>query len=512
MKKQSLIKGTLILGAAGIFARFLGIFFRWPLIMLIGDEGIGYYQMSYPLYMFFIAIASGMPVAISKMVSERNAKHDIGGAEKVLKKALILMLIMGGSFTALILLFSKNIIGILNWDSKAYYALIGVSIAPLSISVVNAFRGYFQGFQNSIPTAISQIIEQCGRILIGVGLAYILLPRGIEYSAGGASFGASFGAILAGIYLVKKYISMKKVRDSNMDNAIMYKLLSIAIPISLGAAISSIMGLLDSIIVPQKLLVAGLSHKEATILYGQLTGKAFVLINVPLTLSIALCTSLVPIISEAHILNNKNEVLNKVNMAIKTSMAIGIPSAFGLFFMSAPVLNLIFPGNGGGAYILKYLSISIPFITFVQTSTAILQGIDKYFIPVKNLIIGCIVKILITVALVPIVFINVYGAVIGTIAAYVTVGILNFIQLKIHLKVKINLYDSIIRPAYAAVIMIIAVVFIYLNVYNSTINSSIACISAIFIGSIIYIILILLFGIFDYNKIKSIIWKQRKRR
>ncbi|WP_026881759.1 putative polysaccharide biosynthesis protein [Clostridium akagii] len=511
MRKQSLIKGTFILGLAGIFTRFLGIFFRWPLIMLIGDEGIGYYQMSYPLYMFFIAIASGMPVAISKMVSERNATGDTEAAALVLKKALILMFIMGGSFTGFILLFSHQIISALNWDKKSYYSLIAIAGAPLCISIVSALRGYFQGFQNMIPTAISQILEQCGRVIVGVGLAYLLISKGIEYSAGGAAFGASFGAIVAGIYLTIKYLKTQtkvKTKTTHKESNIMFKLLYIAIPISIGAAVSSVMSLLDSIIVPQKLLLAGLTYKEATVLYGQLTGKAFVLINVPLTLSIALCSSLVPIISEAYILNKKSQVINKVHLAMRASMVIGIPSFCGLFFMSRPILNLIFPGNGGGDNILRFLSISIPFITLTQTSTAILQGIGKYTLPVRNILVACIVKVIITMILVPIPSINVYGAVIGTITGYVLVALLNLWNVKSELGIKINIYDIIIKPAYASVIMTIVVVFIYLNVYNSTMSSSIACFSAVFIGIIIYSILVLSFGIFSYSQIKNKIRKK----
>src|SRR3712207_2886192 len=123
MKKQSLIKGTFILGISGICAKFLGIFFRWPLIMLIGDEGIGYYQMSYPLYMFFIAIASGIPVAVSKLVSEKRATGDYEGTIQVLRKAMLLMVIIGGGFTGSILVLSKSIINAFSWDYKSYYSL-----------------------------------------------------------------------------------------------------------------------------------------------------------------------------------------------------------------------------------------------------------------------------------------------------------------------------------------------------------------------------------------------------
>ena len=175
MNKQSLIKGSIILGSAGILTRFLGLFFRWPLIMLIGDEGIGYYQMSYPLYMFFIAMASGVPVAISKMISEKNATNDIYGSFEVMKESAILMAIIGTGTTLSLFFFAKEIIVLLKWDAKAYYSLIGISFAPIVISFVTIFRGFFQGLQNMTPSAISQIIEQIGRVIFGVGLAIVLL-------------------------------------------------------------------------------------------------------------------------------------------------------------------------------------------------------------------------------------------------------------------------------------------------------------------------------------------------
>lgn len=210
MNKQSLVKGSIILGVAGILTRFLGLFFRWPLIMLIGDEGIGYYQMSYPLYMFFIAMASGVPVAISKMISEKNATNDMYGSFEVMKESAILMTIIGTGTTLALFFFAKPIIGFLKWDQKAYYSLIGISFAPIVISFVTIFRGFFQGLQNMTPSAISQIIEQIGRVIFGVGLAIFLLPRGIEYSAGGAAFGATAGAVIGGSYLYYNYKKIKK--------------------------------------------------------------------------------------------------------------------------------------------------------------------------------------------------------------------------------------------------------------------------------------------------------------
>ncbi len=511
MKKQSLLKGTFILGLAGIIAKFLGLFFRWPLQMLIGDEGVGYYQMSFPLYMFFIAAASGIPVAISKMVSERNAVNDHEGVIQVLRKAILLMFILGAGFTGLLLIFSKPIIMFLKWDEKSYYSLVAIAFAPIFISVMSAFRGFFQGLQNMNYTAVSQIIEQIGRVIVGVGLAYILLPRGIEYSAGGAALGAAAGGLFAGIYLLIKYIGIRKefrvkVISNNLE--IMSKLLYIAIPVSLGAAVSSIMSLIDSAVVPQKLLLAGFSYKQATILYGQLTGKAFIMINVPLTLSAALCASLMPIIAEAHVLNKKLEVINKVDLAIKLSMIIALPSFFGLYNLAYPILDLIFPGQSSGFKILQYSAISIPFIILAQTSTAILQGVGEYVMPIVNLAIGCIIKTTITIVAVPMPNIHIYGAVLGSVCGYIVASMLNIRLLKRKLNINIKYFEVIIKPAFASVLMTISVVIIYMNVYNYTISSRIACLLAILSGIIIYVILIVILGIFKYGYIKNKLFRR----
>ncbi|WP_040213836.1 putative polysaccharide biosynthesis protein [Clostridium polynesiense] len=511
MKKQSLIKGTLILGAAGVFARFLGVFFRWPLIMLIGDEGAGLYQMSYSLYMFIVSAATGVPVAVSKMVSEKNAVNDMEGSFQVFKEALKLMIILGTGLSVLLFIFAAPIVSILKWDDKAYYSLLGVALAPMLIYIMDAFRGFFQGHQNMNPTAVSQIIEQIGRVIGGVGLAYILYPKGIEYSAAGAALGAATGGFLGNIYLIYKYIKFRagtvrmRIKRSSF---IMNRLLRIAIPISMGAIASSVMGLIDSALVPQKLLQAGFSQNSATILFGQLTGKASVLINIPLTLSVALSSSIVPIIAEAYTLRKKSEAKYKIDMSVKLSAAIAIPCTLGLYYMSQPIFNLIFPGRGEGHLILKYLSLSIPFIIMAQTTTSILQAAGHYIKPVMNLLFGCIVKVVLTLVLVPIPEINIFGAVAATIIAYGASSYLNIADMRKKLGIKIDYYSFFIRPCYASIIMSLGVLYSYSIALQKVSSSSVACLISIFIGIIIYVIFIMLFGVVEYGYlVKKVIKK-----
>ena len=510
MKKQSLIKASLILGIAGIVARFFGLFFRWPLIMLIGDEGVGYYQMSYPLYMFFVAMASGVPVAISKMISEKKAKGDIEGIFVIVKESTFLMMMLGVGTTLILFFFAKPIIRFVQWDMKSYYALLGISFAPFVISIMTIYRGFFQGLQNMTPSGVSQILEQLGRVVIGVGLAIFLLPKGIEFAAGGAAFGAAAGGVIGASYLYEKYKKVKKEmwnKRVKSNPEVLSSILRIALPISLGTTVGTIMSLIDSILVPQKLLQSGLTSEMATVLYAQLTGKANVITNIPLTLSMALGTSLIPIIAENYIMNRRKDVQDKVQLSIKLSMLIAMPCTLGLYFLAGPIMMVIFPGKYDGILILKYLSISVPFIIITQTTTSIMQGIGHYIRPIINLFIGCIVKVILTYLLVPIPEINIYGAVIASIAAYIIATALNMISIKRKLKLRLNVIQTFIKPIIAAVVMIVISLFSYSFVYNKTGSNTYSCLIAIFLGIIIYGILILTLRIFSIDDIKNRIVK-----
>lgn len=510
MKKQSLLKASLILGIAGMVAKFLGLFFRWPLIMLIGDEGVGYYQMSYPLYMFFVALASGVPVAISKMISEKKASGDIKGIFEIVKESTILMMFLGIGTSFILMVFAKPIINFVQWDEKSYYALIGISFAPFVISIMTIYRGFFQGLQNMTPSGVSQVLEQVGRVVVGVGLAVFLLPKGIEYSAGGAAFGAAAGGVIGATYLYSKYKKVRKQlwnKKVKTNPAILTSILKIALPISIGTTVGTIMGLIDSILVPQKLLDAGLTSENATILYAQLTGKANVITNIPLTLSMALGTSLIPIIAENYIMNKRKNLESKVRLSLKLCMIIALPCTCGLFFLAGPIMKIIFPGKYEGILILKYLSLSIPFIIMTQTMTSIMQGIGHYIRPIINLFIGCLFKVILTFALVPIKEINIYGAVIATISAYIVATTLNIISLKRRLKIKFGLYENFIKPALASVGMIVSVLSAYIFMMGKSFSESLSCLVAVFLGIIIYMALILLLRVFSIDDLKERITK-----
>lgn len=506
MKRQSLIKGTMVLGAATIFARFLGLFFRIPLQGLIGDQGMGYYQMSYPLYMTFVALASGVPIAMSKIISEFNAKNDVHAIKQVLRETLMIMIPIGVIASVLMLGFSKQLVTLLKWDFRSYYSFVIISIAPVFVCIICTLRGFFQGLQNMTYTGISQIVEQIGRVVFGVLFAYLLLPKGIEYAAGGAALGTVIGGCFGSIYLAINYFKNKKQfpKINGKKRKSMIPIIGqAALPVSIAAAVGTIMALIDSIVVPQRLLTAGYSLEESAVLYGQLTGKAVTLQNIPLAVSMALCASLVPIVAEAYSLYRTKELERRVEMVFKLSFIIGIPCFLGLYFLAKPIMALVFMGDVAGYNILKYLSISIPFIIITQTTSSLLQSCGRYAKPVYYLAIGCIVKVILSYVLVAETSVNIYGAVIGTIFGYVTTAVLNYIEVRKVLRVKLNLYEVLIKPMFASLVMIIAVVFSYNNVYNYTMSNGISCLISILLGVLVFLILVIILRIFNIEDIRG---------
>jgi stage V sporulation protein B len=498
--KQNFLTGALILGVSGMIARFLGLFFRWPVTMLIGDEGIGLYQLAYPVYMFIIGLMSGFPVAISRMVAERMALGKRYQAYRVFRDSLLVLTLAGLLCSLGLYAASPSLIKILKWRSDAYYSLAAISLAPVFVSIMNCYRGYFQGMQMMNAPAASQVVEQLGRVTAGVVLAYVLFPYGVSLSAAGASFGACAGAVLGCLQLMAAYMRQRsfmapeRVGPIERRSSIMRELVAIAIPISIGMTVSSIMALLDSLVVPGRLLAAGFSEKAATQLYGQLTGKANVLINVPLTLSMALGTSLVPAISEAKALRNMITVRTRAEKALKVAIILGLPSSAGLFILADPVLHLIFPGVSEGAGVLRVLSSSVVFIAIAQTLVSILQGVGKVVSPVKNLLIGSAVKLVSGYMLTGMPALNIKGAAISSIAGYVVAVVLNYRDAVKYTYMSLDADKMVLRPLAATFLMAGAVYWSYNKIFVFTSSNGAATIISVITGIIVYGAMLILTG------------------
>ena len=510
MSKKSFVKGAAILGIAGLLAKFIGAFFRIPLMNIVHEEGMGLYQMAYPIYAFLLTIStSGLPTAISKLVSEKIALQDYRSAHRIFTASLQLLTWVG-MISSLILLAGSGLFARILGDVKSFYSLLAIAPALFFVSVLSAFRGYFQGMQIMTPTAVSQLVEQFGKALMGLSLAALWIPKGVEYGAAGAVLGVTLSEVAALVFMLGVYRRerdeiwnrVRRVKRSSYiesNRTIIGRVLTIAIPVTIGASIMPLVNLADAAIVVNRLKQIGLSQTESTGLYGLLTGGANPLINFPAILTIALAMSLVPAISESFAVKDAKGVKQKTNTGIRLTLLMGLPAAAGMAVLAVPICQLLYGSLGDQdirimGSILAILSIGVVFLTLVQTLTGILQGIGQVSVPVRNLFIGALFKVIISYILVGIPEVNVAGAAIGTVVCYGVAAVLDFIAVARYTGVSVPFDDFFIRPAVAVGVMGLLVRFSYDRLMGLLGSNSKAVLIAIVAGVLVYGVMLLLTG------------------
>ena len=511
MANSKILKGTAILGIAGIFVKILGAVFRIPLTALIGTEGMAYYGYAYPLYSLFLVIATaGIPVAISRMVSEKIAYNDFSGAQRVFRVSRWLLLAIGVFAFAVCFFGAELIAKYVSKDMGAVLPIKAIAPALIFVPVMSAYRGYFQGRQNMNPTAISQFIEQIFRVAVGLILASVMVAQGLEMAAAGATFGATVGSIAGLLIIMLIYALNKKAinyhlrqsrqihterRKKEKTMAIVKQILIIAIPITIGASILPLVNFADSAIVTRRLLDGGFTDVEARELWGQLSGYCNTMVGLPQVLTQAVAVAMVPAIAAAYRLRNRAEIDENINLGMRISMIIGMPCAAGMIALAEPILLLLFSSEAASAIsaapTLMVMCLGVPLMALLQTTNGILQGVNRQVLPMKNLAIGAVAKIILTYVLVAIPSLNIKGAAIGSVFVYGIALILNLRDMKRYTKVKVDFMLTYIKPTAASVIMGVCAFASYKILFGTLGSNSLATLGAVVVGVIVYGVLIL---------------------
>ncbi len=507
--QKSFVKGAAILGLAGLVVKFIGAVFRIPLTNIIGATGVAYYQAAYPIYAALLVLSTaGLPTAISRMVSERVTTGDYRGAHSVFKNAFKALLIIGVITTVLMLALSGIIARVAGYP-EATLGLMLIAPALFFVSVLSAYRGYFQGLQMMSPTAITQLVEQIIKLGAGLLLAYLWSSKGVQYGAAGALLGISISEICALVVIVIMYNRKKgdikeKRRHSQSSIAVSSKKLTaelfrIAIPIIIGACVMPLVSLLDTLLVKNLMMSTGFAEEVADASFGVLTGSVNPLINMPAVLSLALCMSLVPAISEARAQNNLPAVSARSAMGFKLSMLIGLPCAVGMYILAEPIIKLLYSAGLKpdelvlGGQLLRILSVGVLFLTVLQTMTGILQGAGHQNKPVINLAIGAAVKVVLSLVLIRIPELNINGAAIGTAACYGIAAVLNVISVARLTRPDIRFFSGFIMPivSSAAMGLVAYLVYGWFSVSHGNTSSTLVSILA---AIIVYVIMLFLTG------------------
>ena len=504
LSRDVFLRGALILTIAGMAVKVIGAANRIFLSRLLGGEGIGLYQMAYPIYLLALNISyAGIPIAISILIAERVALRDRAGVGRVFRLSLILMVITGLLFSALLYASASWLIEIgFVQDPRAYWAIVALAPSIMFVTVLASFRGYFQGLQMMFPSGISQVAEQFFRVVSMVLFAWLLLPRGLEYAAAGATFGALPGA-LAGI-LVLGYFFWKKPLDkilpaSEADHelpvppifTILKRIFWLALPVSLASIMLPLGTLIDLWIVPKRLLDAG-GHtvQQATELYGYLTGMAIPLINLATILTASLAASLVPSISEAFTLGKNDVIRSRVSMAVRISSLLTIPGFIGLAVLAGPISMLLY-GTADAGPAIGAMSFGVFLLGLHQITTAVLQGLGRTTIPVLNMVFAALCKIVFNWVFTG--YWGIVGASWASVADYGIAALLNIFFVYRFTGYGLA-WSDVWRPLAASLAMAATVIPTYYFSLGQLNSNSLATLVAIALGGIVYVVVILLTG------------------
>ena len=500
-KGESFLKGTFVLTIAGFVVKVIGSL-NWIFVSrILGGEGIGLYQMAFPIYFFAMTVSqAGVPVAISIITAERVALNDIYGAKRVFRISMMLMLMTGLLFSILTYLAADWLI---DWqlirDARAYKAVVVLAPTVFFVTLLASSRGYLQGWQRMTPTAVSQIVEQIFRVVTMIVLASLLMPWGLDYAAAGASLGAFAGAVTGLIVLVYFHIKLERdiARDYGTDlkplpgtayesrRSIIKRIFKLSLPVSAASIMLPVVSNLDLMIVPQRLEAAGYSISEATELFGYLNGMAVPLVNLATILTASMAMSIVPAISESRVLGDQARVFDQTAASVRISNFVCFPAFVIVFILATPISALIYNAPGAGPAVM-ISAVSIILLGLHQVSTGILQGLGHPTIPMVNMLLAAAAKVFLNWHLTAIPWLGIMGAAWATAADMGVAALINLYFIYRFIGYRIELLQ-LIKTICAAAIMAGAVYLFYTWTLEWWGIAAISTFGAVLFGCAVYV-------------------------
>ena len=495
------VSGTLILALAGFIVKAVGSVNWIILSRILGGEGIGIYQMAFPVYLLAQEVSgAGIPVALSVLTAEFAARRDFGNVYRLFRLALTVLAITGAILGLLVFFGSSVLIDYhIIRDSRAYYSLVSLVPCIFFTTLLSGYRGYFQGWRQMVPTAVSQIVEQVVRVVAMIGLALWLFPLGTEMAAGGAGLGASVGSVAAFIVLVCFYHRFKKTAPSVQSDYVpvhakelLFRLAGLAIPVSLAGIMLPLVADLDLFIVPYRLEAAGYDIHQATELYGYLTGMSVPLINLATVFTAAMALNLVPNISHSQARLETNEVYEHTATAVRLALILTVPFSVMLYVLAEPTVTFIYnaPAAAGAT---QAIAAAVCFLGLHQITTAVLQGLKKPKIPVINMGIACLIKIACNWFWVASPELGIAGAAYATVTDIALAAGLNFFFIHKYIGYKPSLL-VVIKTVFASTAMGIFIYFLYHEGVELGVSPVVNLIATGAAGSLLYILLMFVCG------------------
>ena len=523
-----LVQG-IILAAAGIIVRIIGMFYRIPLADILGDEGNGYYSSAFSIYSILLIVSSySLPTAVSKMVAVRLARKEYINSIKVLKVSLFYGTVVGG-LGAAVLWFGADLFAN-DFLKMPYtsYALKTLAPTILIIAYLGVFRGYFQGIGTMLPTAISQIFEQIVNAVISIYAAAMLFQEGLRsnalygstqysyaFGAAGGTIGTGAGALAGLLFLLFILFSYRPVmkRQSRRDHSgyletygsLSAVLIMTVLPIVFSSVAYNISIVVDNSIYGISMASMGMGAPEIAANWGIYSGKYRLLFNIPVAIANSLASALIPSLSQAVAERSRTQIIRKISMVIRFSMIIAIPSTVGLTVLAGPICNLLFSRSDNVSLIqmMIYGSSAVVFFSLSTVTNAVLQGINHMKTPLRNAIISLILHVgILWVMLYPLKM-GIYGVLHSNILFALTMCLLNGFSIRRYLNYRQEIKKTFFLPTLAAGIMGAVCYGVYFLVHAVLKHNILGVLAAVAAAVIVYGVLLLKFQCVDESELNG---------
>ncbi len=513
-KKNSFLSGVLILSLSTLIVKIIGLIYKIPMLGLLGSEGMGYFNAAYELYTLFCTVATaGLPVAMAVLISSATGRGERKDAA-VFRVAWYLFLVLGLLGMCLLLAFATPFASFLG-ERRASLSITAIAPTVLLICLTSAYRGYFQGFGDMKQTAVSQVIEALGKLLLGLFFASFALSRGYEARtvAAFAVLGLTLGTAVSLLYLaLSKRLTSQKERlmpsltERKEQRMILRALLKTALPITLSSAVVSLTKVIDMTMILRRLQNIGMSGVEAFSAYGSYTTLALPLFSLAPSLISSVSLPLIPSLSRAVAAGHREEQLQVTEKAVKLTVILSLPVSLGLLLFSDPILNLLFSGETAAiatsALPLALLGCSVTLSCLITVGNAVLQAYGHPSIPIFSMVLGSLAKLILAYFLIGNPKIGLLGAPISTFVCNLLINLINFAYIDKCLPKSLSLSALFIRPFVAACLSVTAARLAYNLLLNKSTPSPLLTLSAIALAALLYAPLLLLFGCVDREMMK----------
>ncbi len=505
------LKQAGILAAAGIICRIIGILYRSPLTTIIGDEGNGYYTSAYNIYTIVLLLSSySIPSAVSKIIASKLALKEYRNAHKIFRCALLYVSVIGGA-ASIFIFFEAGLF----LEGEAAIVLRVFAPTIFLSGFAGVLRGYFQAHGSMLQTSVSQIVEQILNAVISIFAAHMLIGMaGFDkteqaiYGAAGSALGTGIGVLIALLFMLLVYwlnrdwlhdrIYGDRHRYTDSYGDILKGMLGTVTPIILSTFIYNFSTSFNQIVYSKVMIyVRELTVAQTATSYGVFSGKAMVIINIPIALASSLSSAMIPTISASCALGDSAATRRKVENAMLTTMLIAIPSAVGLGVLAKPIMQLLFPQKDTldmAARLLALIAVTVVFYSLSTLSNGILQGIGKVNLPVRNAGIALAVQTALLVGLLMLTELDLYALVICLIVYSFVMCVLNSISVRRCIGVKEDFVRMFLLPAIAAGVMGLCAKGAYMGL-QMVVESNVAClVPSIVLAVVVYGVMVLKTG------------------